>query len=288
MRIVIFGARGQLGTELCNRLTHDEVLAPERSAADVTDAVAVAQVLDAAKPSFVINATAYNFVDRAEDEPEVAFAANALGPRNRAVWCGSHGVPLLHVSTDYVFSGIEVVDGRETPRQTPYREQDLPGPLSAYGVSKLAGEHFVQAFCPRHFVVRTCGLYGDAPGTKGNFIKTMLRLGGERRELRVVDDQHCTPTAAGDLAAAMIKLIATEAWGLYHATNAGQTTWHGLACAIFRKAGMEVAVQPISSSEYGAKAKRPAFSVLDSAKLAGVIGQPLPAWEDALDRYLGK
>lgn len=279
MRIALVGGRGQLGTALAGILQGD--LVPLGS--DAFDVAAPDQVhakLDAAEPQLVINASAYNFVDRAEDEPERAYAVNALGPRNLASWCGKHDVPLVHVSTDYVF-------GLDAARRSPYAESDLPGPLGAYAVSKLAGEAFVQSLATKHYVVRTCGLYGKAVSHgKGNFVETMLRLGRERDSLSVVDDQWCTPTSALDLARAIGRLISTEKYGLYHATASGETTWCRLAQEVFRLAGLKVSVKPITTAGYPTKARRPAWSVLDTRKLTAAIGAPLPSWQESLAEYL--
>jgi dTDP-4-dehydrorhamnose reductase len=172
-------------------------------------------------------------------------------------------------------------------RRIPYTELDLPGPLSEYARSKLAGENFVRAACPKHFVVRTCGLYGKAssPG-KGNFVETMLRLGRERGAVSVVDDQWCTPTSAADLAEAIAELISTNKYGLYHATNSGSTTWCGFATEIFRLAGLAVELKPITTAQFGARAGRPAYSVLEGSKLAATIGRPMRPWQAALEEYL--
>jgi len=281
MRTVIVGANGQLGTALQASL-QGEVVPVVRSDLEIADFAQVEAVLSAARPDRVVNAAAYNFVDRAEDEPIAAYSVNALGPRNLARWCGSAGVTLVHVSTDYVF-------GSDSDRRNPYDESDAPGPESAYAVSKLAGEFFVRAECPRHFIVRTCGLYGSASTEgKGNFVKTMLRLAKERKELTIVDDQHCTPSFAADVAGAIGSLIETDQYGLYHATNSGGTSWYEFAREIFRLAAIDISVRPIKSAEYQQKAKRPAYSVLDCGKLAATIGRPLPAWDDALSRYLGQ
>ncbi|MGH7128124.1 MAG: dTDP-4-dehydrorhamnose reductase [Planctomycetaceae bacterium] len=280
MRIAIFGSRGQLGAELCHRLRDEEIVALGRAHADITDAGAVAAVRAESRPDVVINAAAYNFVDRAEDEPQAAYAVNALGPRNLARWCGERDVPLLHVSSDYVF-------GLDAGRRTPYSEADPPGPQGAYAVSKLAGEHFVRALCRRHFVVRTCGLYGfRGSPEKGNFVETMLRLGRERDELRIVNDQVCTPTFTADLADAIAALLRTDAYGLYHAASGGAATWFDFAIEIFHLAGMHVAVTPITTAEYGAKAARPCYSVLSTNKLTETTGYEFPAWQDALAHYL--
>ena len=288
MRIAIVGAAGQLGTELQRQLPalSGEIVPLNRQAIDLVSADSVAAALDAARPELVINAAAYNFVDRAEEEPQAAWSVNALGPRNLALWCEAAGAALLHVSTDYVYSGRTFEGTRRIDHSTPYGECDAPLPVNAYGVSKLAGEYFVRALCRRHFVVRTCGLYGRGAATKGNFVETMLRLGRERPELRVVADQHCTPTSAAELARAIIGLAKTDACGLYHATSSGQTTWHGFAVEIFRQAGLDVAVHAVTSEEYGAKARRPAYSVLDCQKLNALLDPPLSTWREALAEYL--
>lgn len=279
MRIAVTGAAGQLGSELIPRLGsrgiplgHDQI--------EITDATSVASVLDVVRPTHVVNCAAYNLVDRAEDEPEVAYQVNACGTRHLARWCAANHATLLHVSTDYVF-------GLETNSHVPWRETDATGPVSAYGLSKLAGEYFVRAICPRHLIVRTCGLYGhNAARGKGNFIETMLRLARERSELRIVDDQRCTPTSVADLAVTLVSLIESEAWGIYHATNSGECSWFQLAAEIFRLSNITIGLIPSTAAEYGAKARRPDYSVLDCSKLTGVTGSPLPAWQDAVARYL--
>ena len=281
MRVAVIGARGQLGTDLCQELGERAVPLGHEDV-ELTDPSSVRKALERAAPDCVINAAAYNFVDRAEDEPEVAYAVNALGPRSLAQVCADRDILLVHVSTDHVF-------GLDRQRRVPYRESDSPGPASAYGVSKLAGEYFVRNLCPRHFLVRTCGLYGRAGASgrgKGNFVETMLRLGRERSEVRVVEDQRCTPTATMDLARALVRLIQTEAYGLYHITNAGDASWFEFAAAIFRQAGMKVRLVPVSSAEFGAKAQRPAYSVLDCRKLEEVVGARLRPWPQALAEYL--
>jgi dTDP-4-dehydrorhamnose reductase len=156
-----------------------------------------------------------------------------------------------------------------------------------YGASKLAGEHFVRGICPRHAIVRTCGLYGaNAARGKGNFVETMLRLGRERPELKIVADQRCTPTSTADLARALAQLVETDATGTYHATNSGDCSWYQFALEIFRLANLPVRAIPITASEYAAKARRPDDSVLDSSRLASLLGTGLPPWQDALKRYL--
>ena len=279
MRIVLIGARGQLGSDLLPVLQGD-VIPWGHEDIDITRAGDVSNRLREVAPQLVINAAAYNLVDQAEQEPETAMAVNAFGPRNLALACRDIDAALLNVSSDYVF-------GLDTDRSTPYGERDAPGPQSAYATSKLTGEYFVRSLCPRHFVVRTCGLYGRvATRGKGNFVETMLRLGRERDELGVVDDQRCTPSWTQDVARAIADLCQTDRYGLYHATNAGDMTWYEFVCEIFRQAQIDVSVRPIATAEFAAPAPRPAYSVLDCAKLTDTIGRSLPHWRDALSKYL--
>jgi dTDP-4-dehydrorhamnose reductase len=281
MRIAIIGARGQLGSDLMLQLGaravplgHDQI--------DITDPARIAAALEAVRPDVVINTAAYNLVDRAEDEPDVAFRVNAFGPRHLGQWCATQGAVLVHVSTDYVF-------GLDASRTQPYGEDDLPGPQSAYAASKLTGEHFVRAECPRQIVVRTCGLYGQsATRSKGNFVQTMLRLGRERSELRVVDDQRCTPSFTSDVATAIVRLVECDARGTFHITNFGSMTWCGFAREILRQAGIDTPVVPITTADFGARAQRPAFSVLDCSKLESVTGMSLRPWQEALADYLSR
>ena len=281
MKVGVIGANGQLGTDLiavlADRgvpLTHNDI--------EITDPSSIETVLTQLNPDVVINAAAYNFVDRAEDEPEAAYEVNALGARNLAIACQMLSIRFVHVSSDYVFGGCASAD-------RPFVESDLVLPNSAYAVSKLAGEYFVRSNCEKHFVVRTCGLYGYAAmggRGKGNFVETMLRLGAERDELSIVDDQRCTPTVTTDLAQSIVSLIETEAYGLYHATNGGNTTWKEFAEEIFRLADLTVNVIPITTEQFGAKANRPRYSVLDCAKLHAGTGFEFPSWQDALRQYI--
>ncbi len=286
VRTVLIGAGGQLGTALQARLPGD-LITPSRRELDVTSREQIEAVLESARADRVINAAAYNLVDRAEQEPDVAFAVNALGPRNLAQACAAREIPLLHVSTDFVFSGREGT-GPEAPlRETPYTEDDLPQPQSAYAVSKLAGEYFVRAECPRHFVVRTCGLFGRTPAPqKPNFVESMLRLGAERDELRIVADQRCCPTAVSDLAESLVALLETEAYGLYHGTGDGSASWYEFASEIIRLAGLTTKVTPITSAEFAAPAQRPVWSVLDSSRLSDCVGFPIRSWRESLPEYL--
>ena len=283
MRIAIIGARGQLGTDLLEVL-QGNVVGLGHADIEISDAESVEYAIERVAPDCVINAAAYNRVDIAEDEPIAAWATNSLGPRNLAIACEERGIELIHVSTDYVF-------GIADNEQRPWTETDAPGPVSAYGTSKLAGEHFVRSLCSKHYVLRTCGLYGHAARSgagKGNFVETMLRLGAEKDELRIISDQHCTPTSSRDLALAIAELIRTQRYGLYHATNRGASSWYEFALEIFAHEGIDVHVSAIPSSEYPTKARRPGFSVLNSTRLESAIGRPMPEWRVALHEYLGE
>jgi dTDP-4-dehydrorhamnose reductase len=282
MRTVVLGAPGQLGRDLVSRLP-GEVVPLGRADADLTDAGALRSKLTALRPDVVVNCAAYNFVDKAESEPTAAFAVNAWAVRDLATICGDLDCTLVQFSTDFVF-------GLDTSRSTPLTEADAPGPVSVYGLSKLAGEYLVRSICPKHLVIRTCGLYGvwGSGGKGGNFVETMLRLAGQGKPLRIVNDQRCTPSFTADVAAATAMLIAAEARGLYHVTNAGDCTWYEFACEILRLAGVAADITSITSLEFGAAARRPTYSVLANAMLA-TVGVPAPrAWPEALAAYLSE
>ena len=280
MRTVVFGAPGQLGRDLCPRLSGD-VVPLSRADVDLTDAGALRARLTAERPDVVVNCAAYNFVDRAETEPLAAFAVNAWAVRELAAVCRDLDCTLVHFSTDYVF-------GLDAARTNPLTEDDAPGPVSVYGLSKLAGEYLVRSSCPKHYVIRTCGLYGvwGSGGKSGNFVETMLRVAGQGKPLRVVNDQRCTPSFTSDVAAATAALIATGAFGLYHVTNAGNCTWYELAREVFRASGVTADLTPISSSEFNAPARRPSYSVLSNEMISAAGVTPLRQWTEAMAEYL--
>jgi len=280
MKYAVIGAAGQLGRDLCPRLT-GEVVPLGRPQADLTRPDALRALLTELRPDVVINCAAYNLVDKAETEAEAAFAVNSWGVRALASVCRDLDCTLVHFSTDYVF-------GLDPGRRIPYDEMDAPGPVSIYGLSKLAGEYQVRALCPKHFVIRTCGLYGVwGSGGKGtNFVETMLRLAGQGKPLRVVADQICTPSYTVDVAAAVAALVPTGRFGLYHITNAGACSWYEFTRTIFQLAGVSADLSATTSREYGAPARRPGYSVLAADKLASLkLGRPRP-WQDALTDYL--
>lgn len=273
MTTAILGAAGQLGRALTDRLTGD-VVALTRGDVDLTNPPSLDR-LRRINPAVVYNCAAYNHVDRAESEPAQAFAVNAFGVRDLARLCAEVNCLLVHFSTDYVFG----LDGERTD---PYRETDAPGPLGVYAASKLCGEYFVRALCRRHLVVRTCGLYGEG----GNFVKTMLRLARQKKTIRVVNDQICTPTSASDLAAAAIRLTQTDSCGLFHLTNTGSCSWHQFAQAIFDEAGPAADLQPCTSADYGAAARRPSFSALGTVHNRAALGVAMRPWREALADYV--
>jgi dTDP-4-dehydrorhamnose reductase len=280
MKYAVIGAAGQLGRDLCPRLS-GEVVGLSRVEADLTKPELLRTTLTSLKPDIVINCAAYNFVDKAESEFSNAFDVNARGVRDLAIVCRDLGSTLVQFSTDFVF-------GLDKGRNVPWTEDEPPGPVSVYGLSKLAGEYSVRSICPRHFVIRTCGLYGvwGSGGKGGNFVETMLRLAGMGKPLRVVADQVCTPSYTVDVATATAALIRTGRFGLYHITNAGSCSWHEFAAKILELVIAQAELTAITSAEFGAPARRPSYSVLaNNALMDAGIPPPRP-WPDALEVYL--
>jgi dTDP-4-dehydrorhamnose reductase len=282
VKYAVLGAAGQLGRDLCPRLA-GAVTALTREQAELTRPDALRSALGALRPDVVVNCAAYNLVDRAESEPDAAFAVNAWGVRTLALVCRDLGCTLVHFSTDYVF-------GLDEARRRPYHEADAPGPVSVYGLSKLSGEYLVRSLCPRHVVIRSCGLYGawGSGGKGGNFVETMLRLAGQGKPVRVVADQVCTPSYTADVAAATAALLQMNQPGLYHLTSAGACSWHEFAAAIFELAAVEADLTAIGSHEYGAAARRPAYSVLAGEAYERRALPPLRPWRQALAAYLAE
>jgi dTDP-4-dehydrorhamnose reductase len=270
---LITGAGGQLGTDLCATLASDDVHPLRRGDLDISDAAAVAEVIASVQPDVVVNAAAYTAVDAAESDEDAAYRVNAAGPAVLAAALSGTPARLIHVSTDYVFAG---------DASRPYEVDDPTGPKSAYGRTKLAGEIAVRELLPEaSYVVRAAWVYG---ATGGNFVKTMARLERSRETVDVVDDQRGSPTWSADLARALVELGRSAAPpGVYHGTNTGETTWFGLARAIFEELGADPGrVQPTTTDAFPRPAPRPAYSVLSDAawKAAGLT--PLPPWRDAL------
>ena len=282
MKVLVTGASGQLGGEVARLLQKrgHELLLPGRASLDFMQPSQVAHYVTHHRPDAVINCAAYTRVDQAESETDAALTINRDATGSLAQALAQTGGRLLHVSTDFVFDGQQ---------QQPYRETDTPNPLSVYGHSKLAGEQAVQEALPDALILRTAWVYGSHGH---NFVKTMLRLAGEGRPLRVVADQQGTPTWAADIAAVILRLLEKDARGLFHYTNAGSTSWHGLACAILEQAravGFEIRtqeVEPIPTSGYPTPATRPAYSVLDTSKITSLLSLSIPDWHDSLNNML--
>jgi dTDP-4-dehydrorhamnose reductase len=284
--ILVTGGQGQVGIELAALAWPEDVTihAPTRAELDLGNADSVRGYFAGKRFAAIVNSAAYTAVDKAESEIGAAFSANALGPALLAE--AAQGAPIVHISTDYVFDGA---------KDSAYVESDPVCPLGVYGASKAAGEQAIRASAPRHVILRTAWVVSPH---RGNFVKTMLRLGAERPVLRVVDDQRGCPTAAGDIAAAVsrivLRLIADEAapTGTYHFVNGGDTTWCGLARHVFAAAaplgGPRPAVEAIATADYPTPARRPANSRLSTEKLTADFGiRPRP-WQDAMDEVVGR
>lgn len=287
MRVLVTGVTGQVGGALRDSLTTiGAVYAADRGALDLARPGAIAFALDRIRPDLIVNAAAYTAVDRAEDEKGLAYRVNAEAPGTMAQWAAGHGVPLVHFSTDYVFDGTG---------SRPWREDDRPNPLSIYGASKLAGEEAVRAAGARHLIIRTQWVYA-ARGK--NFLRTIARLAAERKELRIVADQHGAPTPARLIADVVARLLApgsktltgrfTAAGGLLNVAASGETTWHGFAVAIvagLKARGVKLAVEdvrPIATADYPTKATRPLNSRFDLTRLREQCGIVPRQWDDAL------
>ena len=280
-RVLVTGGAGALGSDLRELLSAAEVHAPAREELDVTDDDAVAAAFDAHRPEVVFNCAAYHNVDACEREEGRALAVNAVAVKRLAERCASGGAKLVHLSTYYVFDG-----GREEP----YDEDDLPMPLSAYGVSKLAGEQLALAYAPSALVVRTAGLYGlhGSAAKGGNFVQRILGRAREQGEVTMVADQRLSPTFTADLARALVAAVEAGAEGLLHLTNSGVCSWLEFTQAIFEHAGVEAAIEPVETLPHPGVAARPLNGAL-AARRARALGlQPMRDWREALADYMGR
>lgn len=277
-RVVVIGSKGQLGSDLVRELGNpDRVVPLSHQDLEICDHVRTREVLTRLRPDTVINTAAYHRVDDCEDHESTAFETNADAVLNLGRICNDLDALLVHVSTDYVFGG----DGG---RISPYTEEDPPSPVNVYGASKLAGEKLLREECRRHLIVRTSGLYGLAGNH--NFVAIMLGLAARGSPIRVVDDQSLGPTFTAHLARKMVQLLASEAGGTVHVTNQGECTWYEFANRLFDLAGLTVDLTPITSREFGAKAARPAYSVLANEALTRASLDPMPHWSQGLADYL--
>ena len=276
MRVFVTGVKGQLGYDVMNELEKQglEGIGVDIDEMDITDADQVNKVIKEAAPDAVIHCAAYTAVDAAEDNEEICRKVNAQGTENIAKVCEELDIKMMYISTDYVFNG---------QGERPWEPDDDREPLTVYGQTKYEGELAIEEHVKKFFTVRIAWVFGV---NGKNFIKTMLNLGKTHDHLTVVNDQTGSPTYTYDLARLLVDMIQTDKYGRYHATNEGLCTWYEFACEIFKQAGMDVSVAPVSSDEYPAKAKRPSNSRMDKSKLTANGFQPLPTWQDALSRYL--
>lgn len=288
MNILVFGHQGQVGTSLTARLTDAGyvVTGLDRDQVNFSNTAEVKQAINQNTPDLVINVCAYTAVDKAEEDTDAADAVNHLGVAAMAETCRDQDIPCFHISTDYVYAGDAT---------TPYTEDDATAPLSVYGKTKLLGDQALINTHAKHIILRTSWVFGEHGN---NFVKTMLRLAETRDELSIVADQHGKPTYAGDIVTSLIAFAkALEAnntlpWGIYHCASSGETTWHGFAETVFARAAALglIAKAPkanaIPTSDYPTPAPRPAYSTLNTDKLAAFLGEPLPHWQAGLEQVL--
>lgn len=274
MKILVVGSNGQLGKEIAQQFEgKHELILKDVPAIDITDYTSVEALISTTKPAVVINAAAYTNVEKAEEDQDTAYRVNALGAQNLALVCRKFQTKFVHISTDYVFDGATDV---------AYDEFEATNPLCVYGKSKLWGEKLVEQVGGAYYILRTAWLYGEG----NNFVRTMLKLSEQRDQLKVVADQYGTPTYTKDLVWVLERLIETEFYGLYHASNQGSCTWWDFAQKIFELTGKSMKVEPVSTAEYPQKAKRPQHAVMDNRmlKLRGL--DVMRTWEAALQDYI--
>lgn len=278
MKVFVTGVKGQLGYDVVRELEKRgmEAVGVDIEEMDITDAASVEQVIKAAAPDAVIHCAAYTAVDAAEENEAVCRRVNADGPRNIARVCRELDIRMLYISTDYVFDG----QGEHI-----WEPEDVCAPKSVYGQTKYEGELAVQEILEKYFIVRIAWVFGR---NGKNFVKTMLKLAETHDTITVVNDQFGSPTYTYDLARLLVDMIQTDQYGVYHATNEGFCSWYDFACAIFREAGVNVKVVPVTSAEYGAKANRPMNSRMSKERLTENGFERLPSWEDALRRYIAE
>ena len=276
MKVLVTGVKGQLGYDVVNELKKRgmEAVGVDLEEMDITDAASVDKVLKDAAPDAVIHCAAYTAVDAAEDQEELCRRVNRDGTRNIAKVCRELDIKMIYISTDYVFNGQGT---------RPWEPEDERQPLNVYGLTKCEGEEAVQELLEKYFIVRIAWVFGI---NGRNFVKTMLRLAENNKRVTVVNDQYGSPTYTYDLAKLLVDMVQTQKYGIYHATNEGICTWYEFACEIFKQAGIEMEVVPVSAAEYPAKAKRPENSRMSKEKLTENGFDRLPPWQDALKRYL--
>jgi len=283
VKILITGSKGQLGIEAAKQLSLNdkiELILTDIDELDITNINTLIPFVRDQKPLVIINCAAYTAVDDCESHADLAYKVNAIGPRNLAIASLDIGAKVVHISTDYVFNGEGILNREGISR--PYNEFDQPEPRTVYGKTKYEGEMFVRSINPRNFIIRTAWLYGEG----NNFVGTMLKLSRERNQIKVVDDQHGSPTSSGDLAKMICYLIETDNYGLFHGTCEGECTWYEFSKEIYRLAGVKTDVIPVTSEEFPRPAKRPKYSVLDNYMLRLTSSFTFHHWREEISDYL--
>ncbi|MCQ6960964.1 dTDP-4-dehydrorhamnose reductase [Mucilaginibacter aquariorum] len=280
-KTIVFGASGQLGQcfkKLAADNNLDYLIFPNEDEANILDTEALEKIFATYQPTFAINCAAYTAVDKAEDDVATASKVNITGVENLARLCSKHDTTLIHTSTDFVFKGDV---------SSPLKEDSVAKPINVYGQTKLDGEKVIPVLLDKYFIIRTGWLYSEFAN---NFVKTMLKLGAERDELKVIADQTGTPTYAIDLAGCIISIIQSDsiAYGIYHYSNEGIASWYDFSKAIFELSGTDVKVIPVPTSEYKTRAVRPAYSVMDKSKIKQTFGLQIPYWRDSLAVCIGR
>ena len=282
MKVAVLGSNGQLGSDVCAAFVRnaDDVIELTHDCVELTSASSVDAALSGAEPEFIVNTAAMHHVEKCEADPAAAFAANALGAKNVADWAKKADAVVVYLSTDYVFDG---------KKNSPYRESDVTSPLNAYGITKLAGEHYTAALCPKYFVLRVSAIYGLQPcRDKGglNFVELMLKLSRERDKLRVVDDEFVTPTPTVQIAEQLVALSRSKQYGLYHGTAEGSCSWYEFAHEIFQVTGTTVQLERAEPGEFPTKVRRPKYSVLENGALKRAQMNLFSDWRLGLQDYL--
>jgi len=279
MKIALIGADGQLGSDLTRMLKEDEVVPLFYPDFDITLAKSTKETLLKINPKVVINTAAYHKVDECEGNAAEAFSVNSTAVRELALICRELELVLVHFSTDYVFDG---------KKNSPYQEVDTPNPLSVYAVSKLSGEYFIRSLADKYFLIRTCGLYGEAGcwGKGTNFVDSMVLMNRKGNPLKVVNDQIVTPTSTLELAQRIVQLIQTNHYGLYHLTNEGSCNWFEFSEAIFDILRIKADITPVDSKTFGSRARRPSYSVLENKNAKKIGLSEFSHWKKALENYL--
>jgi dTDP-4-dehydrorhamnose reductase len=288
MKIIVTGAKGQLGSQLIDIIKKGEselgkinsiykeaeIIGIDIDELDITNLQEVLDFINKEKADLIINPAAYTNVDSCENNQELAFKVNSLGARNLAIAAEAIGAKIIHISTDYVFEGNGTI---------PYKEYDIPKPIGVYGKTKYLGEEFIKQFSSKYFIVRTSWLYGY---NGNNFVKTIIKAAKERESLNVVNDQRGNPTNAEDLVYHILKIALTEEYGIYHCTGEGECSWYDFASKIVELSSIDCIVYPCSSEEYKRPAKRPEYSSLDNMMLKCTVGNEMRNWEEALSKFI--